>query len=189
MKAMRYCPLARQSGAVLITGLIILLVMTIIGVSSMQTVILEEKMAGNLRDRNVAFQAAEAGLQMGLTYLEAQSSPPLPDSSGSQNVWPGCLVSDDSCGPRDDETYENWLETRLEDEGKLYDEDMGANELEGVSQQPLIVIEDRYVPPLEFESAAEGRGIHYYTVGAYARGVTENPRVLLHTTIAKVYAW
>ena len=53
----------RQSGAALIISLIILVVMTIIGVSSIQTTSLEERMAGNMRDHNLAFQAAEAALR------------------------------------------------------------------------------------------------------------------------------
>lgn len=52
-----------QTGAALIVGLVMLLVMTMIGVSAMQTNLLEEKMAGNYRDRDLAFQAAEAALR------------------------------------------------------------------------------------------------------------------------------
>jgi type IV pilus assembly protein PilX len=51
-----------QSGAVLIISLVILLLLTLIGASSIQTSNLEEKMAGNLRDRDFAFQAAESAL-------------------------------------------------------------------------------------------------------------------------------
>lgn len=40
-----------------------LLLLTIIGVSALQTTTLEEKMAGNMRDRVIAFQAAEAALR------------------------------------------------------------------------------------------------------------------------------
>jgi type IV pilus assembly protein PilX len=54
-----------QSGAVLIISLIVLLLLTLIGVSSIQTTTLEEKMAGNYRDKNLAFQAAEAALRHG----------------------------------------------------------------------------------------------------------------------------
>lgn len=53
----------KQQGAVLIVSLIMLLVMTLIGVSAMRATILEEKMAGNYRDSNIAFQAAEAVLR------------------------------------------------------------------------------------------------------------------------------
>lgn len=53
----------REQGAVLAIGLIILVVMTLLGVTAMTTTSLENKMAGNLKDWNLAQQAAEAGLR------------------------------------------------------------------------------------------------------------------------------
>ncbi len=55
----------KQQGAVLIVSLLMLLVMTIIGLSAMRSTTLEEKMAGNYRNNNIAFQAAEAALRDG----------------------------------------------------------------------------------------------------------------------------
>ena len=52
----------QQRGVVLVTSLIMLLVMTLIGITGMQTTMLEEKMAGNYNDQNIAFQAAESTL-------------------------------------------------------------------------------------------------------------------------------
>ena len=52
----------QQTGTVLAVSLIILLVLTIIGVSGLSTSSLEEKITGNFRDREIAFQAAEAAL-------------------------------------------------------------------------------------------------------------------------------
>jgi len=55
----------RQSGAVLVIGLIILVVLTLLGVQGMRTNVAQERMAGNMRERNLAFQAAEAALRRG----------------------------------------------------------------------------------------------------------------------------
>lgn len=52
-----------QRGAVLLIALIMLLLLTIIGMAGMRDTNMQEKMAGNLRDQNLAFQAAEAGLR------------------------------------------------------------------------------------------------------------------------------
>ena len=57
--------LARQQGAALITSLIILTVMTIIGITSMQSTTMDEKMVGNMRDLGIALQAAESALREG----------------------------------------------------------------------------------------------------------------------------
>jgi len=59
----------RQSGAALITSLIFLTVLTILGMSSLGTALLESRMAGNARDRNIAFQAAEMGLRDAELYI------------------------------------------------------------------------------------------------------------------------
>lgn len=56
-------PSKRQAGAVLAVGLLLLLVMTLIGVTAMNSIIMEEKMAGNYRDRHLALQAAESALR------------------------------------------------------------------------------------------------------------------------------
>lgn len=60
----------QQKGSVLIVSLLLLVVLTLLGVSSMQSNIMEERMSGNLRDRNIAFQAAEAGLRDAENFVE-----------------------------------------------------------------------------------------------------------------------
>ncbi|NIP73105.1 MAG: pilus assembly protein PilX [Gammaproteobacteria bacterium] len=60
----------RQRGAVLAISLLMLLVLTLIGVTAMQTTTLEERMAGNTRDRELAFQAAEAGLRDAEDFID-----------------------------------------------------------------------------------------------------------------------
>lgn len=56
-----------ECGAVLLVSLVMLLLLTLIGLAGMRLVQLEERMAGNLRDRQMAFQAAEAALRAGET--------------------------------------------------------------------------------------------------------------------------
>ena len=53
----------RQSGLALIIGLVMLLLLTLIMLSAVRVTILEEKMAGNLHNQNIAFQAAESALR------------------------------------------------------------------------------------------------------------------------------
>ncbi len=75
-----------QSGAVLAISLIILLLLTIIGITAAQLTGLEEKMAGNLRDKNLAFQAAETALRAG-EQLTA-TLPQCPISTAIQGFYP-----------------------------------------------------------------------------------------------------
>jgi type IV pilus assembly protein PilX len=64
-------PAARpQRGVVLFVSLIMLLVMTLIGVTGMQNSSMEEKMVANVRDIDLSFQAAEAALREAETSLQ-----------------------------------------------------------------------------------------------------------------------
>ena len=76
-----------ERGAALIVSLLMLVVMTMIGVSAMQTTALEEKMAGNQRDLNQAFQAAEAALRDAEIWLRNQTGEPVPVGNGSTGVF------------------------------------------------------------------------------------------------------
>ena len=62
----------RQAGIALVVALVFLLVLTILGVTAMQSATLQERMAGNVRDRNVGFQAAEAALRAGEDWVEQE---------------------------------------------------------------------------------------------------------------------
>lgn len=62
-----------QQGAVLVVALIMLLLLTIIGISSMRSTTLQERMAGNLRDESHALQAAEAAMRQGEAVVKGQS--------------------------------------------------------------------------------------------------------------------
>ncbi|MDR1887814.1 MAG: hypothetical protein LBQ81_00220 [Zoogloeaceae bacterium] len=53
----------RQKGVVLVIGLILLMVVTLIALAGMRGVTLQERMAGNSYERNIAFQSAEMVLR------------------------------------------------------------------------------------------------------------------------------
>ncbi|MCU7798622.1 MAG: hypothetical protein KZQ70_00405 [gamma proteobacterium symbiont of Lucinoma myriamae] len=61
----------KQQGVVLFISLIFLLILTILGVSATKSTILEEKMAGNMRDYSLAFQAAEVAVRDGEKFAES----------------------------------------------------------------------------------------------------------------------
>jgi type IV pilus assembly protein PilX len=57
---------ARQEGAALVVGLILLLVLTLLAISGMTTASLELQMAGNEQYQERAFQAADAGIEQAM---------------------------------------------------------------------------------------------------------------------------
>jgi Tfp pilus assembly protein PilX len=93
MKTTDYIPRpCHQRGAVLFISLIILLVITLIGITAMQSTSLEEKMAGNLRSNKMTYEAAEAALSEGESDLRLPLfclKPKLQNDSGNK---------DKSCG-------------------------------------------------------------------------------------------
>lgn len=60
----------KNKGLALVTGLLLLLVITLIGVSSMRDNVLQERMSRNTIDRAQAFEAAEAALKVGERWVE-----------------------------------------------------------------------------------------------------------------------
>jgi len=64
----------KQSGVILMISLIMLLLLTLIMISAVQVTSLEERMAGNLRDHNKAFQAAESALREAEAFIETQAN-------------------------------------------------------------------------------------------------------------------
>lgn len=55
--------ITRQHGSVLIVSLLVLLVLTLIGISSLDSSLMEEKMASNSQISTTAFQAAESAIR------------------------------------------------------------------------------------------------------------------------------
>lgn len=70
-----------QRGVALLMGLIMLVLLTLIGVTAMQVTGLEERMAGNMRDRDLALQAAEAALRRAEQVLQGASLPAFDGTS------------------------------------------------------------------------------------------------------------
>jgi type IV pilus assembly protein PilX len=94
----------QAQGSVLIVSLVILLVLTLLGLSGMGNTVLQERMAGNLQEGQSAFQAAEAGLRDG--EAEASST-----AINAATVFkPSCAGG--LCEPADPtKTYDVWVTT------------------------------------------------------------------------------
>ena len=85
---------ARERGAVLVMGILLLLTLTILAVSGLATAVLELKMAGNVQFQERAFQAAEYGIEQALASPNlgtayTYTSPMVVPASGSPPAVPG----------------------------------------------------------------------------------------------------
>lgn len=88
-----YFPVQRkQQGAVLIVSLLVLLVLTLIGVSSLDGSIMEEKMASNAQVSTTTFQAAESAIRE--KYYEESTAPAMAVVHAQNGNTADC----DNCG-------------------------------------------------------------------------------------------
>ena len=189
MKVRRFGAGNRQGGTVLVISMIILLAMTLIGITGMQTTVLEEKMTGNQRDRNLALQASEAGLRESLDWIEDKAKRPigmpLSVDDGSTSIWKECYAkkTETACGDGTTAVSMSWLEAN----GSIYGSFVDGTDSSGmdatVSNLPRTIIEERYAPPPEFEDAVQRRGVVYYTETTLGYGGTAQARVLVQSTV------
>lgn len=187
----------RQRGAVLVVSLLILLILTIIGVTAMSNSSLEEKMAGNMRDRSLAFQSAEAALRAGENLIEAL--PDIPSLANDDCTDGLCTAreNDADYDPSLAPTHPHWIDQRWVENGnhenlhvwttanrhRVY-----ANTIAEVSSQPMFIIEFlAYVAPpgspVGYIPAAGDPEM--YRITALATGGSPNSRVLLQSTYRK----
>ena len=79
-----------QSGAVLFTALVLMVLMTLLAVTMMGNTAMDEKMAQNSQDKNRAFQAAETGIEMAIANSGSMNtSNSITDSSGVSSFSQG----------------------------------------------------------------------------------------------------
>ena len=188
---------SHQSGTILLVAMIMLLVMTLLGINSMRGTALEERMAGNWRDQNIALQAAEAALR------EAERSLPniRPEPEGT--VVDGC--PDDPIDPEDGvclvyemdtddpATFNYLLSADPEKKAQWRDNAIEyATEITGASAQPRYLIEARGVvrdsltSGFGYDGAAEG-WMDMYQITAEGYGQSQEGSRILQIIYAKRY--
>jgi type IV pilus assembly protein PilX len=100
----------RQRGAALIVALVLLVVVTLLALSNLQTVALEEKMTGATYDRQLAFQAAETALREAEQYVETNK--PTASYTDADGNCPSRAINNCTsgiCPPPDKDCPSRWL--------------------------------------------------------------------------------
>jgi type IV pilus assembly protein PilX len=171
---------AHQSGAVLIISLIMLLLLMLIGAAGMQTTMLEEKMAGNMRNRNLAFQAAESALRDAEQFIKGTDAA-FDHLKLSGGPFQGADCSSGSSGLcRPTTTPATWSASSWTTKGRAYS---GTTQIPKVAQQPRYVIE-----LIRTEPSTDSRRIYAtFRITAFAWGGDANAVVRLQT-IYKLHA-
>lgn len=156
-----------QKGVVLVISLIMLLLLSLLAVSSMNTTIMEEKVTGNYKDKNTAFQAAEAALRAGEAYLNDTATLPAFDGS-----TPGLYQPTTSGSSR-------WNLVDWSNAAQV----VSYAGLAGVASQPQYIIEELQ-PIIDSEDSQEvGVALEnqFYRITARAVGGTDTAVVMLQS--------
>lgn len=164
-------PLARRErGAILVSALLMLLVLTVIGVSVMQITRMQERMAGNTRDLNLAFQGAEAGLRDAEQFL--WDTPTIIACTDVDCVRPRSTL------PVLNSQSTAWWDAQSQE----YGED-GEQEMEELAADPQFVSEElAFVGPLVVDDPG---GRMFYQVTSRSTGASGSTNTVLQTTYAK----
>jgi len=104
----------KQRGAILIVALIFLVVMTMLILASTRGTVMQERMAANLYDRSLAFQAAEAALREGERFVLENS--PKPTGTGCDTSG-NCSKPDPAATTPAWEDEDNWEKAHNVDDG------------------------------------------------------------------------
>lgn len=182
MKLNQYYKLKKQRGSILIVSLMILVVLTMIGVSSMSTSSLQEQMAGNFRDRQIAFQAAE----MTLAYAEDFAKNSINSASIFTDAGTGGYYTTYN-GPTNLNAFSStwWTGTASQ---------VLPTTISQVRNQPRFVIEFRGVIGESegtdvnlggYGVSAGGGAISNFRITVLATGLSDNTQVILQSNYGK----
>ena len=166
-------------GAVLVSVMIYMLVLSIIGISSMRGTALEERMASNQWEHTRAFQAAESALKDAGEWFLFQPNLIEASSDGRTGIWStGTVTSLVNNGSFD------WT-----NHGIVYGSDSGNSPalFGDLHMQPKYVIEQ-----VGFEASdndpdtlAKLTGVFYYNISALGGGRSQGARSVVQTTLKK----
>lgn len=169
-----------EQGSALIVSLILMLVITIIGLTALQGTTMQTRMATAMRDRSLAFEAAEAALRDAEGWLDAQltaGTKPDATNNGSTGVWIA-KAPQTAAGQEDfmDWTIDNWTAV-----GQAYPLQNGAA-IAGLAGQPRVVIEEwQFVS----DNLSGPPGRQYYRITTNAPGATPETSVTLQALVQR----
>lgn len=152
-----------QQGFVLATSLIFLVIMTLLAVTAIRRATLDEKVSGNLREQNLAFQAAERALRYCQLDYETTHLIPIRDK-GLPNM------------PSEWELDANWVI------GSGIATQLPAGTVKNVVAQPQCLIEHWNMPPSSPGGGGTKTGL-VHLITARGVGSTINAVVWLQVTL------
>ncbi|MGI9323313.1 MAG: pilus assembly PilX family protein [Pseudomonadales bacterium] len=164
-----------EQGAALFLTLAVMLILTIMGITSVQTTIMQQRMAGNYRDLSIAFQAAEAAATEAEAFIDAMSNlNAFPSESATQLCSAGRCTSLDGTA--------RWQESSLWSSATGTVKASIAPDDLGVAAAPRYLIE--YIAEFTRPDATQ---VYIFRVTARGTGGTARSVAMLQTTYEKQF--
>jgi type IV pilus assembly protein PilX len=125
-----------QHGFAMTTAIIFLFALLLLGIASIKNNVMQERMVGNSKDENIAFQAAEACLRDAETDVSLNLLANSPFVSACTNGL--CLPASLQGQSTPVWNSVNWSDASVT---RLYGQYTGATALTGVAAQPVYIVE------------------------------------------------
>jgi len=176
MRAIPVVAPRRERGAILVTSLLLLLVLTVLGIAMMKMTNMQERMAGNTRDLNLALQAAEAALRDGETHVFQ-----LPAGWNGFTAGAGCQYCQKYTLPVDLENPD-----RFDWDGDAQEFGVvGAQEFSRLEEDPRYVIEEAGFDPDSLLTDESDVGRQFFAITSRSTGATGQSNTVLQSTYAR----
>lgn len=167
---------SRQTGATLIVSLLLLLVMTLLGLAAMQVTRMEERMAGNTRDINIAFQGAEAVLRDAEDRMRLMVARPDTCSSAPCVVWQKDVAPADLRNQ-----LQSWWDANAIEYGVA-----GAQDITYTTREPQAVTEELgFIADSLTMGHGPPEGRDFYRVTGHSSGGSDAAQAVLETTYTR----
>ncbi len=188
--------LVKQQGAALVVALIMLVLMTLVGITAMQVTTVQEKMVANSRDLNVAFQAAEVALLRGEHYVKnmqdaiftttckgSGSTIGLCKPGQSTPIWTTISWSDTNPVTLE---YGNEQENKQIPASETSVDNIQPLPASTVAKQPRYIIED--ITSVSGGGQANlSKGLYRITAQGYGQAVNDNGQPLARVMLQSVF--
>lgn len=178
-------PAKQQRGIVLFIALVILLLLTIIGVSGLRSSGMQLAMAQNMREMDAAFQAAESALRAGETWLAQQNTLPAPRTCetgdcGDIIIWATGAPTALAGGRLTDFPWETQAQSPI-----------ALGTLQNVATQPRYIIEflgqDSSTLGTGFQGETPDNPVANFAITGFGHGPTAQTEIIVQSVFTRTY--
>lgn len=168
----------RQQGTALIVALVMLIAMTVLGLTSARSTLMQEQMTGNKRQKQVAFEGAEAAVRMGEAQLWASLGGAPPNARQPATCGPCPVYAANSFDPLAGATWDTANNNVA----------LGPD-MPGMAERPTYYVEHERTVGLTPMTGIAGGGseLRYYKVTGRSTGQQQRVESIVRSTFLLIF--